>query len=159
MTREEATGFLIGMAYKLGSMAVEYSTEEKDAEKMREAIEVLEQEKPETVTEFADRCRECGAKYGKLLKQEPCEDAISRAYIEPIIEELENIYVNGDEYILNLLADIKNAPPVTPQPKIGQWIDTDDYYQRWKCSECGCHTRDVEPPFCPNCGVKMKSEG
>jgi len=25
----------------------------------------------ETVTEFADRCRECGARYGKLLKQEP----------------------------------------------------------------------------------------
>lgn len=32
----------------------------------------------ETVTEFADRCRECGAKYNKLLKQEPktghCKD-------------------------------------------------------------------------------------
>ena len=28
-------------------------------------------QKSETVTEFADRCRECGAKYGKLLKQEP----------------------------------------------------------------------------------------
>jgi type VI protein secretion system component VasF len=26
-------------------------------------------QKSETVTEFADRCRECGAKYGKLLKQ------------------------------------------------------------------------------------------
>ena len=26
-------------------------------------------QEPETVTEFADRCRECGAKYGKLLKQ------------------------------------------------------------------------------------------
>lgn len=25
--------------------------------------------KTESVTEFADRCRECGAKYGKLLKQ------------------------------------------------------------------------------------------
>lgn len=25
-------------------------------------------QKPETVTEFADRCRECGAKYGKMLK-------------------------------------------------------------------------------------------
>ena len=24
----------------------------------------------ETVTEFADRCRECGAKYGKLLKSQ-----------------------------------------------------------------------------------------
>ena len=30
----------------------------------------------ETVTEFADRCRECGAKYGKLLKQKigHCKD-------------------------------------------------------------------------------------
>lgn len=28
-------------------------------------------QKSETVTEFADRCRECGAKYGKLLKQQP----------------------------------------------------------------------------------------
>jgi len=26
-------------------------------------------QKSETVTEFADRCRECGAKYGKMLKQ------------------------------------------------------------------------------------------
>lgn len=26
-------------------------------------------QKPETVTEFADRCRECGARYGKLLEQ------------------------------------------------------------------------------------------
>lgn len=25
----------------------------------------------ETVTDFADRCRECGARYGKLLKQQP----------------------------------------------------------------------------------------
>ena len=43
----------------------------------------------------------------KTLKQEPYSDAISRAYIEPIIEELENICVNGDEHILDLLADIK----------------------------------------------------
>lgn len=26
-------------------------------------------QKSETITEFADRCRECGARYGKLLKQ------------------------------------------------------------------------------------------
>lgn len=41
---------------------------------------------------------------------QPCGDTISRAYIEPIIEELENICVKGDEHILDLLADIKNAP-------------------------------------------------
>ena len=33
------------------------------------------EQKPESVTEFADRCRECGARYGKLLKQK-CEDQI-----------------------------------------------------------------------------------
>lgn len=42
-------------------------------------------------------------------------DCISRAYIEPIVEELENICINGDEHILSLLSNIKNAPPVTPQ--------------------------------------------
>jgi len=36
----------------------------------RGAIELLEQAPcKETVTEFADRCRECGAKYDKLLRQ------------------------------------------------------------------------------------------
>lgn len=49
------------------------------------------------------------------VKPQPCEDCISRAYIGPIIEELENICVNGDEHVLDLLADVKNAPPVTPQ--------------------------------------------
>ena len=28
-----------------------------------------DRQKPETVTEFADRCRECGARYGKLLRK------------------------------------------------------------------------------------------
>ena len=43
MTKEEAKDFLIGISYKLGNMAIEYLTE-KDGEKMREAIKVLEQE-------------------------------------------------------------------------------------------------------------------
>lgn len=43
MTREEAREFLIDISYKLGDMSVEYLSE-KDGEKMREAIKVLEQE-------------------------------------------------------------------------------------------------------------------
>lgn len=40
--------------------------------RLDEIIKKLPPVRPqETVTEFADRCRECGAKYGKLLKQEP----------------------------------------------------------------------------------------
>ena len=51
---------------------------------------------------------------------------------------------------------IESLPSVEPERKTGHWIDTDNYYQRWKCSECGCHTRDAEPNYCPNCGAKME---
>ena len=40
----------------------------------------------------------------------------------------------------------------------GKWIDTDNYYRRWKCSECGSHTKEAQPPFCPYCGAKMDKE-
>lgn len=43
MTKEEAKSFITDISYKLGNMAVEYLTE-KDGEKMREAIQALEQE-------------------------------------------------------------------------------------------------------------------
>lgn len=43
MTREEAREFLMDISYKLGTMAVEYLSE-KDSEKMRDAVETLEQE-------------------------------------------------------------------------------------------------------------------
>ena len=43
MTREEAIEFLTGISYKLGNMSIEYLSE-KDGEKMRESIKVLEQE-------------------------------------------------------------------------------------------------------------------
>lgn len=111
--------------------------------------------------------------YKRLLEQEPCEDTISRAYIEPIIEELENICVNGDEHILDLLADIKNAPPVTPQQKMGRWIYGEDNLgtgrDGWYCNQCGhfefwdysSNMKSAKlnlPNPCPNCGVKMESE-
>ena len=51
---------------------------------------------------------------------------------------------------------LKRLPAADVRPVVrGKWIDTDNYYQRWKCSVCGCHTRDAEPNFCPNCGAQM----
>ena len=89
------------------------------------------------------------------LSQEPCDDAISRVYIEPIIEELENICINGDEYILNLLAAIKNAPSVTQ--KSGQWIYNSHYGGYYECSVCGKGSGSKHKE-CPNCRAKMESE-
>lgn len=89
-----------------------------------------------------------------------CDDAISRAYIEPLVEELENIYINRDEYVLDILSNIKNAPSVTPQQKVGRWIRVDK--DKLKCSECEVihfiaqYPQSAQINYCPNCGVKME---
>ena len=98
----------------------------------------------------------------KLLKSQPCEDCISRAYIEPIVEELENICINGDEQVLSMLADIKNAPSVTPKRPHGHWEVVGK--EKSKCDKCGATviilTPDIETEanFCPNCGADMRAE-
>ena len=56
----------------------------------------------------------------------------------------------------DVLKQIDDIPSVDSKRTKGKWIDTDNYYQRWKCSECGCHTRDAEPNYCPNCGAEME---
>ena len=56
----------------------------------------------------------------------------------------------------NCIADLRNVPDAELERKKGHWVDTDNYYQRWKCSECGYHTRDAEPNYCPHCGADMR---
>lgn len=88
----------------------------------------------------------------KALQTEPCEDAISR---QAVADEFASWF--GYNYQNQFFYKrIKALPSVTPTQMTGKWIDTDNYYQRWKCSECGCHTRDAEPNYCPNCGAKME---
>ena len=53
-----------------------------------------------------------------IKNAEPYDDSgdlISRKYVEGKIEELENICQNAPENVLELLSDIKNAPPVNVQ--------------------------------------------
>ncbi len=125
-------------------------------------------QKSETVTEFADRCRECGARYGKLLEQQPCDDAISRKlkigdeiYIRANVNEIRNDYIiceNKGGYFGTVREEI--YPSV--QSKSGEWIvdlqtATEDYYI---CSECGRRIHLLYPdtidnyPYC-HCGARM----
>ena len=62
---------------------------------------------------------------------------------------------SAEEVVPALFEKIKVLPSVQPERKTGKWIDTDNYYMRWKCSLCGCHTRDAQPAFCPHCGAHM----
>lgn len=50
------------------------------------------------------------------------------------------------------------AKGIVEEEKVGHWIETDNYYQRWKCSVCGWHTRDAEPTYCPWCRSKNGKE-
>lgn len=54
----------------------------------------IESEGQETVTEFADRCRECGAKYGKLLKQ---KQSGNFTVLEDIKAEIKEWYWQADK--------------------------------------------------------------
>ena len=74
-------------------------------------------------------------------------------------DPLKSDYTQGITIGLSLAESrIKRLPSEQPERAMGKWIDTDNYYQRWKCSVCGCHTRDAKPPYCPNCGAKMEDQ-
>ena len=98
-----------------------------------------------TVTEFADRCRECG-------KMKRCDDAISRQAVLDL--------VNADWKYEGLEESINSLPPVTPQPKMGQWLSCVEEYGKpvkWVCSSCR-HTKSItknKTEYCPVCGARM----
>lgn len=92
------------------------------------------------------------------------DDLISR---QSVLEEV--FEVDTKEYgrieVVGVDA-INSLQPVTPQPKIGQWILSGGY---WRCSKCkekallkldkskgNCREyMPVKSNFCPNCGKNM----
>lgn len=101
-----------------------------------------------------------------LVKQKPWEDCISRQAVMDAADKVIERDTSGNNDVVNAMiawsAYIKSLPPVTPQPKIGRWIDD-------KCSVCGKGIEDLidsrewyeneMPNFCPFCGTPIRSEG
>ena len=104
----------------------------------------------------------------EALEREPCEDAISRQAAIDGLASIAKAKAKSDaqkSLMGRVMFFTEHLPPVTPQPKIGHWIekdgfDGDTYYD---CSECGesfCLI-DGTPTdnlynHCPNCGAKMQ---
>lgn len=125
------------------------------------------------------RYREAIKEALEQLQQEPCDDCISRFSIKKKLQEHHDFYVNAyggfnnlppndkprvDE-ITNCISMVVNEPPVTPQPKIGQWFidERPESDREVVCSNCGqpifkYHKLDFDyrPKYCPNCGAKMQ---
>lgn len=96
-------------------------------------------------------------------------DSISKqAAIEAIANEVEPFVIVEPGTTCVIGAGVKEADVFSKLESLpsadvmqvvhGKWIDTDNYYRRWKCSECGSHTKEAQPPFCPYCGADMRGE-
>ena len=95
----------------------------------------------------------------EALKQEPCEDAISRQSVYDELEkwDWQELYlpIHFKENIVDEL------PSVTPTRPTGHWIYELEDWNKWTCSECGWSKRtDIHVKlgynYCPNCGADMK---
>lgn len=108
-------------------------------------------------------------------EQEPCEDCISR---KAVLDKA--VYTETEEGWSGRTVDVKDIeslPYVTPQPKIGHWVEENinEWSRKVFCSECGCpppfeHVSNGDiysasgygvtnkTKFCPNCGAKMKEQ-
>ena len=101
---------------------------------------------------------------------EPCTDTISRQAVLNMQYRIDDSATLSTRDVVNV-DDIKDLPPVNPQPKTGKWIYKKDLKQFF-CNKCGypsltdddkyIYSMDL-PNFCENCGAMMveplESEG
>ena len=89
-----------------------------------------------------------------VVEQEPCDDCISR---QAVLEVLTRNRVHFVDMVM-ITSELKALPSVTPKPKTGHWILTDDDFVY--CSECedSYYSRPIDASwhYCPNCGAKME---
>lgn len=95
-----------------------------------------------------------------LKEQESCEDCISRQAVLDGLASIAKVKAKSDaqkSLMGRVMFFTEHLPPVTPQPKMGQWIRM-KAYEKWGCSECHTVFRFTfkEHDYCPNCGAKMQ---
>ena len=99
----------------------------------------------------------------KALEQEPCGDCISRQAVINAIKNYasmlwEKYYEQFPES--TILEMIQELPSVTPQPKVGRWIEHINngmhYIECPKCSSWFLRMYLTRNSYCPNCGCKMQ---
>lgn len=108
----------------------------------------------------------------KAIEQEHCKDAISRHAVLDVVKKNTFRLTFAEEqgceghvawsakavYSDVIEGALLELPPVTPQPKMGHWID-DEFGS--KCSCCGIYThldkfeRPMKFKCCSMCGAKM----
>ena len=129
-----------------------------------EAIKILMRE--DSVEISNDEVLEAYTMAIEALKQEPCDDCISREEVLAILGRESRLWGNNYEDWTVAKQEIKEMPSVTPKPKTGHWIaqDIHNCHTDFKCSECGyIHSfmhlygkPTADYTYCPNCGSRME---
>ena len=97
----------------------------------------------------------------KALEQENCDDCISRQAMHIELEKWitygEYKYSNATKYLYDR---IDRLPSVSPQQKMGRWIehiepDDAEPFVLWICENCGTIERR-KTAYCTYCGAKME---
>lgn len=113
-----------------------------------------------------EKCKEAVEMATKALKQDPCEDEVSRLSLINKLEILMDMYGNDFYWVVRKIIDAE--PSVQPKQRMGRWIeDNDEIYSPnhdvWVCSECGnpfilweSKPKENNFNYCPNCGAKMQ---
>lgn len=109
----------------------------------------------------------------KALEQEPYEDAISRQAVMDALCDGCELFKNGEQTCRLKCEEyhfLATLPPVTPQPKTGHWIQTNEFFinqdgqfiYKFICSECKSlsyfrksNKKAIGANVCPNCGCRM----
>lgn len=129
-------------------------TLEQAREFLQDRIRFIDENYPEAIN------------YKKALKtavrelgKQRCEDCISRQYVK---EQMIKYGFHAPD--MTVTEFVEDMPSVTPQPKVGQWIegkyrDDDIRYNdsSYKCNKCG-RIVDFKENYCPDCGCVMKGE-
>lgn len=92
----------------------------------------------------------------EALKQQPCEDCISREAVDEYITNLLSGYLYDEERtrLEDLTAYIWELPSVQSTRPTARWEKYVDGYK--KCSRCGKLTKYYRNhKYCPDCGARM----
>ena len=101
----------------------------------------------------------------QALKQQPCEDCISREAVRELICQNNDKYGYSDRFH-EFTEKCLHLPSVTPQRMQGEWIEVfvetpnDPYnygFKTHKCSKCEYRPFQISD-YCPNCGAEMEDK-
>ena len=93
----------------------------------------------------------------EALEQEPCDDCVRRQEVLDVLKDKWGMFSDANDAMQESINAIKALKSVTPQPKMGHWIDKDGISDFMYCSNCGGKKHYSEKWIgCPYCLADMR---